>query len=89
MPRPPRSVAAPRKASARPAASVPAAGSARERLWRDDDAPLHEPEPLDVDVVEVEEVEEVEEIAELAEMGDEDEEITPTPSVPEEEESEW
>lgn len=67
-------------------AAASAAGTARERLWRDEEA-IHEPEPLEADVVEVEEVEE---IAELAEIGDEDEEITPTPSVPpEEEESEW
>jgi hypothetical protein len=61
--------------------------TAGERLWRDDeDAPLHEPEPLEVDAVEVEEVEE---IAELAEIGDEDEEITPTPRVADEDDSEW
>jgi hypothetical protein len=47
----------------------------------------HEPEPLGAEAVEVEEVEE---IAELAEIGDDDEEITPTPSVPpEEDDSEW
>ena len=68
------------------AAAAPAAETARERLWRDEEPAVREPEPLDADVVEVEEVEE---IAELAEIGDEDEELTPTPIVPEEEESEW
>ena len=57
-----------------------------------------EPEPPELDpeppvaaapAPAVEEVEEVEEIAELAEIGDEDEEITPTPRVADEDDSEW
>jgi len=74
-----------RKTARRPAAALPGE-PARKRVWRDEEPPVHEPEPLEADVVEVEEVEE---IAELAEIGEDDEEITPTPSVPEEEESEW
>jgi hypothetical protein len=76
----------PARKTARRLGAAPAAGSARKRLWRDEEPPVHEPEPLEVDVVEVEEVEE---IAELAEIGEDDEEITPTPKLPEEEESEW
>ncbi|MDQ5857043.1 MAG: hypothetical protein M3542_02025, partial [Acidobacteriota bacterium] len=74
---------APRRPARRPAAAL-ARVPARERSWRKEEPAFHE--PLEADAVEVEEVEE---IAELAEIGDDDEEITPTPSVPEEEESEW
>lgn len=67
-------------------AAGPAVASASERRGGEEESAIQEPERLEADTAEGEEGEE---IAALAAIGDDDEDITPTPIVPEEEESEW